>query len=74
MRRIGWSLIVAVLAASDAAVQKPLPLNTIKLPPGFHIDLFADGVENARSMVLRAARVRRQGERDLPHFLSALGV
>jgi glucose/arabinose dehydrogenase len=29
-----------------------LPLEVIKLPPGFQIDIYATGVENARSMVL----------------------
>jgi glucose/arabinose dehydrogenase len=30
--------------------QKKLPLDSIKLPPGFKIELFATGVKNARSM------------------------
>ena len=30
--------------------QKKLPLDSIKLPPGFKIELFASGVENARSL------------------------
>jgi glucose/arabinose dehydrogenase len=63
MRRIGLSLIVTVLLAPHLAVQKPLPLNTIKVPPGFRIDLFADGVENARSMVLSPGGVLYVGTR-----------
>jgi glucose/arabinose dehydrogenase len=44
--------------ATPQATQAPpgsaaaLPLNTIKLPPGFRIDVFASGVENARSLTL----------------------
>jgi glucose/arabinose dehydrogenase len=63
MRRIGLSLIVAVLLAPHAQVQKPLPLNTIKVPPGFRVDLFADGVENARSMALSPGGVLYVGTR-----------
>jgi glucose/arabinose dehydrogenase len=63
MRRIGLNLIAAVLLASHAAVQKPLPLNMIKVPAGFRIDLFADGVENARSMALSPGGVLYVGTR-----------
>lgn len=55
---------VAVLACSAApqggeavrngqATARPalLPLDTLQLPPGFAIDVYASGVENARSMV-----------------------
>jgi glucose/arabinose dehydrogenase len=55
---------VAVLACSAApqgdeaarsgqatAKQAVLPVDTLQLPPGFAIDVFASGVENARSMV-----------------------
>ena len=34
------------------AVSLALPLEQIKLPPGFQIEIYASGVENARSMVL----------------------
>jgi glucose/arabinose dehydrogenase len=63
MRRIGLTFILAVLLAPAAAVQKPLPLNTIKVPAGFRVDLFADGVENARSMALSPAGVLYVGTR-----------
>ena len=56
-------LVVTMLLASAAAVQKPLPLNTIKVPPGFRVDLYADGVENARSMALSPAGVLYIGTR-----------
>jgi glucose/arabinose dehydrogenase len=63
MRRLGFVLIVTVLVASGAALQKPLPLNMIKMPPGFRIDLYADGVENARSMALSPGGVLYVGTR-----------
>jgi glucose/arabinose dehydrogenase len=45
---------ICAAVVATAAVQSPpaLPLNQIKLPPGFTIDLYASGVENARQMVL----------------------
>jgi glucose/arabinose dehydrogenase len=42
----------ALLAFSFAAAAQKLPLEKIKLPPGFEIALFADNVPNARAMVL----------------------
>jgi len=44
-------LLTASLAAS-AAFGRDLPLNEIKLPPGFRISLYADNVLGARSMAL----------------------
>jgi glucose/arabinose dehydrogenase len=47
------SRILAALALlSCAAAHAALPLDRIKLPAGFHIVLFADHVEGARSMAL----------------------
>jgi glucose/arabinose dehydrogenase len=43
-------LLCAVLVAATAA--RDLPVNSIKLPPGFTISIFASGVKNARSMAL----------------------
>lgn len=43
---------VLLLAASLDAVCRDLPLDTIKLPPGFRISLYADNVPGARSMAL----------------------
>src|SRR5258706_5899396 len=42
----------AALAAWAPQAPAPLPLNQVKLPPGFSIDLYATGVTNAREMVL----------------------
>ena len=47
-------LIALVLWASAVSAEpaKPYPLDTIKLPPGFRISLFAGGATNAREMAL----------------------
>jgi glucose/arabinose dehydrogenase len=45
------SLLIASFA-SPAFAQSKLPLDRVKLPPGFEITIFAEGVENARSMAL----------------------
>ena len=54
-------VLIAFVAQAPAPGQVPaqgtpdLPLNQIKLPPGFSITLYATGVDNARSL----ARERR---------------
>ena len=49
------SAISATAVAAWASQAPPaLPLDQIKLPPGFTIDLYATGVANAREMVLGA--------------------
>lgn len=54
--RIGWlyhvPLIVCYLLFVPQSHAQELPLDLIKLPPGFKIDVYARGVPNARSMVL----------------------
>jgi len=47
-------VFVAVLAAglATSARQAPAPVASLTLPEGFHAAVFAEGVENARSMVL----------------------
>jgi len=47
-------LLAAVLACAPAgaAAQQRLPLDRVKMPPGFEISMFASGVEDARSMAL----------------------
>jgi glucose/arabinose dehydrogenase len=44
--------LLACLLAFPAAGQGRLPLDRVKLPPGFSIEVFAANVDNARSMVL----------------------
>jgi glucose/arabinose dehydrogenase len=46
------ALFVALLAATSAHGEPRLPLERIKLPPGFEITVFAEGLEDARSMAL----------------------
>ena len=45
-------LLIVFFTALPALGQGRLPLDRVKLPPGFAIEVFAEGVENARSMVL----------------------
>lgn len=53
MRRYVWRCaFVMVLAAGTAAAAQGLPIEEIRLPPGFQIAVFADDVPNARAMVL----------------------
>ncbi|MFQ5683950.1 MAG: PQQ-dependent sugar dehydrogenase [Candidatus Binatia bacterium] len=47
----GWFLILLFLLSSPACGQT-LPLEKIKLPPGFHIRIYARNVVDARSMAL----------------------
>jgi glucose/arabinose dehydrogenase len=49
MRR--WPFVLAALVVTFAA-QAKLPLERIKLPPGFQIAVFAENVKGARSMAL----------------------
>ena len=46
------AIFILLLAASPYASCRDLPLDTIKLPPGFRISLYADNVPGARSMAL----------------------
>jgi glucose/arabinose dehydrogenase len=48
--RFAFSLALCLLVTPLHAA--PLPLELIKLPPGFSISLFAEGVTNARSLAL----------------------
>lgn len=46
-------LVLPAIPFIGPALKSPgLPLETIKLPPGFHIDLYASGIQGARSMAL----------------------
>lgn len=46
------ALLVGAQLVLTPAAQTKLPLEQIKLPPGFSIELYASGVENARQMAL----------------------
>ena len=67
--------LTAVLAAPPVSTQErgpaasgrsDLPLNLIKLPPGFKIDVYASGVTNAREMVLGPKGTVFVGSRNKP--------
>ena len=47
--------IFALACSSATSDDQALPLHTIKLPPGFTIDIFASDVPNARSIALSPA-------------------
>jgi glucose/arabinose dehydrogenase len=49
---------LAALFTVSASAQSKLPLDRVKLPPGFEISVFVEGVKDARSMAL--------GEQKLP--------
>jgi glucose/arabinose dehydrogenase len=46
------ALFAAAFAISGTATAQKLPIEKIKLPPGFEINVFADDVPNARAMTL----------------------
>ena len=50
-----------------SAIAQPLPIDRIRLPPGFEISIFADNVPNARSMALGAKDVLFVGTRSGGH-------
>jgi glucose/arabinose dehydrogenase len=52
MTRITMLLTLVVLANFPPQSPQKLPLEQIKVPPGFAIELYAEGVRNARQMAL----------------------
>jgi glucose/arabinose dehydrogenase len=59
--RAGFACVAFVLA--QAAFAQRLPLERIKLPPGFEIGVFADRVPDARSLALGKDNVLFVGTR-----------
>lgn len=53
-----------LLLAAGIAQARRLPVNTIQLPPGFEIGVFADNVPNARQMALSPGGVLFVGSRE----------
>jgi glucose/arabinose dehydrogenase len=51
---LGLTLLIAPVLACSAPAASPesLPLQSIKLPPGFSISIYASGLRNARSLAL----------------------
>jgi glucose/arabinose dehydrogenase len=58
------TLSAAALTGLAIQPQQPLPLDQIKLPPGFTIDLYASGVPHAREMVMGSKGTLFVGTRD----------
>lgn len=54
MTRLIPLLVAFALALQTQPAPTKLPIETIKLPPGFAIDVYATGVQNARQMALGA--------------------
>src|SRR5437016_4749333 len=52
MRRVVWVALMLILIGPPAYSASELPLDTIKLPPGFSISIYARNVPGARSMTL----------------------
>jgi len=48
-------LAIAAASLSGSAAQDGIPLDRLRLPDGFRIELYARGVENARQMALSPA-------------------
>jgi glucose/arabinose dehydrogenase len=62
--RFGFAVIFIVIGAACANAQNStLPLSQIKLPPGFTIDVYATGVDNARQMTVSPSGVLFVGSR-----------
>jgi glucose/arabinose dehydrogenase len=65
MRKTILTLLAIGLAAGARAADDNLPLDSIKLPAGFQIAVYASGVRNARSMALGAKGTVFVGTRTL---------
>jgi glucose/arabinose dehydrogenase len=50
--KVGWLLILLLPLLGWGVDAQTLPLERIKLPPGFEISIFASGVKDARSLTL----------------------
>jgi glucose/arabinose dehydrogenase len=64
MNRIARFAVCGLLILALPAHARTLPLNTIKLPPGFEIAVFAANVPNARQMALSPNGVVFVGSRE----------
>jgi glucose/arabinose dehydrogenase len=59
---VGFVLVLIAVACANAQ-NNSLPLSTVKLPPGFSIDVYASGVDNARQMALSPSGILFVGSR-----------
>jgi len=64
MKRLRFTTLLLSLLPQLAVCADELPLQLIKLPPGFHINLFASGVAGARSMAWNGRDTLYVGTRD----------
>ena len=60
---LGTGLACLAFVLAQAALAQRLPLERIKLPPGFEISVFADRVPDARSLALGKNNVLFVGTR-----------
>ncbi len=64
MRHVLLALVAVTAGACSAKSASELPLDTLVLPPGFHIEVYASGVDNARQLALGAKGTVFAGSRD----------
>ena len=62
---------VMLLYATAARGQQPIPLDRITVPPGFEIEIYAEGLSNPRSMVLTPNGTLFVGSRIEPLAIAA---
>lgn len=65
-------VVLATVVVAPLAAQTKLPLDTIQLPPGFAIEVYAEGVANARSMVRSPNGTLFVGTRNAGHVYAVL--
>ncbi|GMW02278.1 MAG: gluconolaconase [Candidatus Hydrogenedentota bacterium] len=58
------SFLILLFSCGPAIAVDGIFLNEIKLPPGFSIEVFAEGVQNARSMAISPSGIVFVGTRD----------
>lgn len=71
---LGLLLLICILFFSNAAIladEDAMPLQKLKLPPGFKVSIYARGVKGARSMALSPKGTLYVGSRE-PGFLHAV--
>lgn len=72
LSRIFIASIMSFAFSFSAFAERNLPLQLIKLPPGFKIELYAENVPNARSLTLGAKGTVFVGNRNQPGNVYAL--
>src|SRR3954470_7230732 len=66
-------ICISALFVSAARTNEPLPLDKIKLPPGFSISIYAAGVNNARQMTLGTNGTLFVGSREAGNVYAVVG-